>query len=76
MKMPRKKTQKLVHLDIDELARKDEIRKENDSSLGGILKAKISTKNSVTMPKTITIKAIITIFKISLVLSDTIISPP
>ena len=38
--MPRKKTQKLVHLDIDELARKDEIRKENDSSLGGILKAK------------------------------------
>ncbi|MGN0919168.1 MAG: helix-turn-helix domain-containing protein [Alphaproteobacteria bacterium] len=38
--MPRKKTQKLVHLDINELARKDEIRKEDDSSLGEILKTK------------------------------------
>ncbi len=42
--MPRKKTQKLVHLDIDELTRKDETQKEADSSLGGILKAKRQKK--------------------------------
>ena len=42
--MPRRKTQKLVHLDIDELTRKDEIRKEEDTSLGGILKAKRQKK--------------------------------
>ncbi len=42
--MPRKKTQKLVHLDIDELTRKDEVQKEVDSSLGGILKAKRQKK--------------------------------
>ena len=38
--MPRKKTQKLVHLDIDELTRKDENQKETDSSLGSILRTK------------------------------------
>lgn len=42
--MPRKKTQKLVHLDIDELTRKDESRKIDDTSLGGILKAKRQKK--------------------------------
>ena len=39
--MPRKKTQKLVHLDIDKLARKEEpSEKEESSSLGGMLKAR------------------------------------
>lgn len=38
--MPRKKIQKLVHLDIDELSRKNETRKEEDTSLGGTLKAR------------------------------------
>ena len=38
--MPKKKTQKLVHLDIDELAHKTEVDKEDNTSLGGLLRAK------------------------------------
>ena len=39
-RMPKKKTQKLVHLDMDELAHKSTVPAKEDSSLGGILKAK------------------------------------
>ena len=39
-KMPRKKIQKLVHLDIDELTHKTETLPKEDSSLGGVLKTK------------------------------------
>lgn len=42
--MVRKKTQKLVHLDMDELTKKEEISHEDDSSLGGILRARRQKK--------------------------------
>ena len=39
-RMPKKKTQKLVHLDIDELTHKSSVSAKDDTSLGGILKSK------------------------------------
>ena len=42
--MPRKKTQKLVHLDIDELSHKTEQSSKENASLGDMLKAKRQKK--------------------------------
>ena len=44
IKMPRKKTQKLVHLDIDELSHKTEQSSKENASLGDMLKAKRQKK--------------------------------